>query len=220
LGRQQVEHKGAIIFMEKIGSSDLLHLLKKEAVNRGHLNPRSSLGLEQVYYLVRDMPYKRASSRDPETIIREWQGTCSGKHYLLKALFSELGYDSRVIACSTISLIDPAEVPEEMRALIDEAGGRFVDIHNYLILEYPGGEMVVDATWPVDTKAKGLKVNESFVLGEDMVIAADPIDTWVVPEDRNPQEFKNELLANNFTPDELHYRDLIIQALSRLLAGA
>ena len=26
------------------------------------------------------MPYQRASSRRPESIIEEWRGTCSGKH--------------------------------------------------------------------------------------------------------------------------------------------
>ena len=47
------------------------------------------------------MTYQRASDRQPETLIREWRGTCSGKHYLLQALFAELGIPARLIACTT-----------------------------------------------------------------------------------------------------------------------
>ena len=135
--------------VEKNAPPDLLNLLHAEAVERGQINPHASLDLARAFYLVRDMPYERASSRDPETIIREWQGTCSGKHYLLKALFEALGHHARVMACSTVELIDPDHVPAELGAILAETGGRFVDIHNYLVLEYPGGEMIVDATWPL-----------------------------------------------------------------------
>ena len=202
----------------KNGSPDLLEMFHAEAVSRGLLNPHTSLDLAQAFYLVRDMPYERASSRDPETLIREWQGTCSGKHYLLKALFAALGYNSRVMAASVVAMIDPNQVPAELGVILAETGGRFVDIHNYLILEYPGGEMIVDATWPVDVKAEGLIVNEKFVLGEDMQIAADPIENWVIPDDRNPQDFKNELLDKNFTPEDLQHRDRVIKTISQLLA--
>jgi len=50
--------------------------------------------------LVRDMPYQRTSTREPEAIIQEWRGTCSGKHYLLDQIFREEGLESRVIMCT------------------------------------------------------------------------------------------------------------------------
>ena len=56
--------------------------------------------------------------------------------------------------------------------------GRFVDVHNYLILEPPEGEMIVDATWPLATKGMGTVVNERFVLGENHQIACEPLKTW------------------------------------------
>lgn len=74
----------------------LLEALKSEALQRGLLKPEEEIDLKKAFFLVRDMPYIRASSRDSETIIREWRGTCSGKHYLLKKLFAELGYQSHV----------------------------------------------------------------------------------------------------------------------------
>jgi len=135
----------------------------------------------KAFYLVRDMPYQRASSREPQTIIDEWRGTCSGKHYLLKALFAELGYSSRVVVCTTVEHFDPQKYEGRMRTLLEECDGRFVDAHNYLILELPEGEMIVDATWPIATKGRGTVVNEYFVLGENQKIAAEPSQSWKVP---------------------------------------
>jgi hypothetical protein len=191
----------------------LLEILKSEAVERGLLNPAEEIDAEKAFLLVRDMPYIRASSRDPETILREWRGTCSGKHYLLKGLFAELGYASRLIACTTVVHIDPKDVRGKLRKLLEQSGGRFVDVHNYLILELPGREMIVDATWPLATRDMGTVVNERFVLGENQRIACEPLKTWVVPEDRDSQEFKDEILKDSFTPEELAHREEFIKTL-------
>ena len=195
-----------------------LEILKSEAVERGLLKPGEDIDAEKAYTLVRDMPYTRASSRDSETIIREWRGTCSGKHYLLKKLFAELSYSSRLIACTTVTHIDPKDVRGKLRKLLQQSNGRFVDVHNYLILDLPEpeGEMVVDATWPMATKGMGTVVNERFVLGQDQKIACVPIKTWVVPEEGNSQEFKNKILKESFTPEELEHRDEFIRTLGKM----
>ena len=195
------------------GESMLLETLKSKAIERGLLKPENEIDLRQAYFLVRDMPYTRASSRDSETIIREWRGTCSGKHYLLKKLFAELGYQSKLIACTTVTLVDPKTVSGKLRKLLEQSNGRFVDVHNYLLLQLPQGEMIVDATWPLVTKGKGTVVNEDFVLGQNQQIACVPIKTWVVPEGVNSQEFKNQILKESFTPQELAHRDEFIKEL-------
>jgi hypothetical protein len=191
----------------------LLETLKSTAVDRGLLGPEQDVDAERAFLLVRDMPYTRASSRDPNVIIREWRGTCSGKHYLLKGLFSELGYSSRLIACTTVVHIDPKEVSGKLRELLKQSNGRFVDVHNYLILELPEKEMIVDATWPISTRGMGTVVNERFVLGEDHQIACKPVKTWVIPDDRDPQEFKDEILKESFSPEELAHREEFIKTL-------
>lgn len=190
-----------------------IETLRSKAIERRLLKPGEEIDAAKAFFLVRDMPYTRASSRDPEITIQEWRGTCSGKHYLLKSLFAELGYESRLIACTTVAYIDPRDVSGKLRELLEQSAGRFVDVHNYLILELPEGEMIVDATWPLTTKGMGTVVNENFVLGENHQIACTPIKTWVVPEDRDSQEFKNEILKDSFTPEELAHRDKFIQAL-------
>ena len=194
----------------------LLDTLKSKAVEKGLLKPGEEIDTEKAFTLVRDMPYTRASSRDSETIIREWRGTCSGKHYLLKKLFAELGYSSRLIACTTVAHIDPKEVRGKLRRLLEQSNGRFVDVHNYLILELPKGEMIVDATWPIATKGMGTVVNERFVPGEDHQIACEPLKTWDVPDDRDAQEFKDEILKDSFTPEELAHREEFIQTLGKM----
>ena len=191
----------------------LLDILRSKAVDRGLLNAEANIDAEKAFLLVRDMPYIRASSRDPETIIYEWRGTCSGKHYLLKKLFAELGYTSRLIACTTVTHIDPKKVRGKLRKLLEQSEGRFVDVHNYLILELPDKEMIVDATWPLSTKGMGTVVNERFVLGENHRIACEPLKSWVVPDDRNSQEFKDEILRSSFTPEELAHREEFIKTL-------
>jgi hypothetical protein len=191
----------------------LLETLKSEAIQRGLLKPEEEIDLKKAFFLVRDMPYTRASSRDSETIIHEWRGTCSGKHYLLKKLYAELGYRSRLIACTTVNYIDPKSVSGKLRKLLEQSNGRFVDVHNYLVLELPEGDMIVDATWPLATKGMGTVVNESFVLGENHQIACKPLKTWVVPENRNSQAFKDEILKDSFTPEELAHREEFIKTL-------
>jgi hypothetical protein len=194
----------------------LLEQLKAKAIGKGLMGPQDELDAARAFLLVRDMPYARASSREPETIVEEWRGTCSGKHYLLKALFAELGYASRLIVCTTVADLDPGQFSGKLRRLLEQSNGRFVDVHNYLILELPDGEMIVDATWPLDTKERGTVVNEQFDLGKSQKIAAEPIESWVVPDGRDPQEFKNEILNESYSPQELAHREAFIEAIGEL----
>ena len=197
----------------------LLSLLKSEAVRRGLLDPVAKINPPLAFTLLRDMPYQRASDRRPETTIAEWRGTCSGKHYLLQALFAELRLPSQVMSCTTVYPIDPNDVPESQRPLYEAANRRFVDVHNYLLVELPGGgQMMVDATWPLSARKTGLPVNETFVLGQDHHLAAVPLESWPIPAGRDPQEFKDELLRAHFTPDELEFREEVIRALGERTA--
>jgi len=197
----------------------LLELLKSQAIEKGLLKPEDEIDAEKAFLLVRDMPYIRASSRDPETIISEWRGTCSGKHYLLKGLFAELGYSSHVVACTTVGHIDPQKVFGKLRKLLRQSEGRFVDVHNYLVLELPDGDMIVDATWPISARGMGTVINEHFVLGEDQKIAVKPLKSWIVPDDRDPQEFKNEILKESFTAEELAHRDEFLETVSKITSN-
>ena len=198
----------------------LIRLLQEEAEKRGLLTAGAAVDAATAFRLVRDMPYIRASSREPETILREWRGTCSGKHYLLKGLFAELGIPARLIACTAVTEMDVASLHPSLQPIMEKGNGRFVDVHNYLVLDLPDGEMTVDATWPLSAKDTDLIVNETFTLGEDQKIACTPLQTWVVPDDQEPQEFKNHLLSTHFTAKELATREAFVQAMSALFKAA
>lgn len=198
----------------------LLDLLRRQAQRRGLIAADTEIDAARAFYLVRDMPYQRASDRQPETTLHEWRGTCSGKHYLLKALFAELGLAADVMACTVVTRPDPQSLPAPLAHILAPSGGEFVDVHNYLRLHLPTGDMIVDATWPLSTKKHGFAVNETFKLGESQRIAGQPITSWVVPEDVDPQAFKQELLHRYFSSDQLQAREAFIETLSLLLAGA
>jgi hypothetical protein len=118
------------------------------------------------------------------------------------------------MACTASTPVDPARVPETLRSLYEAANRRFVDVHNYLLLDLPGGQqMIVDATWPLSAQESGFTVNEAFVFGQDHQLAAEPLETWPIPEGRDPQEVKDELLCHHFSPAELEFREEIIRAL-------
>ncbi len=196
-----------------------LTLLRQEAEARGLLTPDQSLDPATVFRLVRDMPYQRASDHRPETVLREWRGTCSGKHYLLARLFRELGLDARVMAGVLRYRPDPKTTAPSLLALLEPAGGVFVDVHNWVEILLPEGPMTVDATWPISLKPYGFPVNEDFQLGVSQALAYPIEKTYVVPDEGDPQAFKEALLKKHFTPEELAARDAFIQALSRMLAG-
>ncbi len=194
----------------------LLDLLHAQAVQRGLIEPAQTLDAPAVFNLVREMPYRRAADRQPETIISAWQGTCSGKHYLLQALFGELGLSAQVMACTTSEPIDAAKIPPELFPLYEAANRRFVDVHNYIVLDWPGlGPMLVDATWPLESAGRGMRVNPALIPGQDQLIALDPLQSWPIPAGRDPQAFKQELLQAHFSPAELQFREVILAALMR-----
>ena len=194
---------------------NLLSLLERESRERGLLAEGESVTVERAFSLVRDMPYRRASSRRPEAIVEEWQGTCSGKHYLLADIFREMGLEARVIMCThRFTSQNTGHLPEELRRLV--AYGPVPDVHTYLRVNTAQGWTVVDGTWPGSAAPLGMPVNGEFAPGRDMIVACDPIETLPVPEGRDPQEFKEQMIAK-FCGESSQVRDDFIEGLGRWL---
>lgn len=185
---------------------ELVQQLRREALARG-LNVPDQPGPADVFSLVRELPYRRASDRRPETTIREWRGTCSGKHYLLRALLAELGIESDLIAAPCYVAVDPARLPAPLAAILAE--GPVPDVHNYLRLPW-----IVDATWPLATAAYGVPVNPEWLEGQDMLLPCSPQQEFTVPEGASEQAFKNRLLSEHFTAEELERRDRFFAELA------
>ncbi len=196
--------------------TSLLSLLEQESRKRGFLSGNESLTPELAFALVRDMPYRRASSRKPEAIIEEWRGTCSGKHYLLADIFRELGLESQVIMCThRFTVENTRHFPAELRKLV--AVNPVPDVHTYLRAKTADAWTVVDATWPSSAGPLGMTVNHVFQPGSDMTIACDPIDTLPVPEGRDPQEFKEQVIRG-FCGASSGVRDEFIEGMGLWLS--
>ncbi len=183
----------------------LISTFQKEAAQRSlwplpGKDAAHPLGAPEAFSLVRDMPYGQASSCEPLTTIREWRGTCSGKHYLLRTLFSELGLRADLMACTTrITAANAVYLPAAERELLRDSS--VIAIHNYLILHAPNGPMIVDATWPLEMKPLGLPVNEEFVWGRDMALACEPIVHQAIPDGADPEAFKASLVRRSSSPE-------------------
>jgi hypothetical protein len=174
--------------------SGLVARLAEAAYRRGLLDARSAVPTARAFALVRDMPYRRASSRRPEAIIDEWRGTCSGKHYVLHGIFEELGLDSRL--CLATHVFDEAgtrHFPPALRA--EGVAAAVPDVHTFLRIRAPAGWTDVDATWPRAAGRLGLPVNEQFIPGQSMTLACAPIDISEIPAGVDPQAVKEALGA-------------------------
>ena len=195
--------------------SEMASLLERRSRERGLLPADEPLTAERAFALVRDMPYRRASSRSPEAIVAEWQGTCSGKHYLLADIFRELGLESKVVMCThRFTQENTGHFPPELRELL--ADGPVPDVHTYLRIKTSEGWTVVDATWPSSAGPLGMTVNSEFEPGRDMTVACNPIETLPVPDGQDPQEFKEKVIAE-FCGAGNKLRDEFIEGLGRWL---
>lgn len=196
--------------------SSLLSLFEQESRARGFLADNDPLTPERAFAMVRDMPYRRASSRKPEAIIDEWCGTCSGKHYLLADIFREMGLESKVVMCHhRFTVENTGHFPAELRRLVAE--GPVPDVHTYLRVNTDQGWTVVDATWPSSAGLLGMTVNQDFRPGIDMILACDPIDTLPVPDGQDPQEFKEQLIKK-FCGASSQVRDDFIEVMGHWLS--
>jgi hypothetical protein len=198
----------------------LLADLRRRAAELELVTADAHLDADAVFRLVRDMPYRRASGREPATTIAEWCGTCSGKHYLLRALFEELGVP-------VVLLVAPHEftpenapwLPPELLAECREAP--VPDVHNFLRvqLEPELDWQSVDATWPLAARDLGLPVNEALRPGVDHMLAADPIEVHHVPPEVDAQELKQRIIEEVAAGQEAR-RDAFIERLAAWLADS
>ena len=199
----------------------LLTDFRDEARRRGVLAADEAVTLGSAFRVVRDMPYARATDRAEATVIREWRGTCSGKHYLLAAILDALGYEAAVLLATHSFTADNA--PWLPPALLDEVRrGPVPDVHTFLrVRSDPVADewMTIDATWPLSAGALGLPVNARLTPGIDQRIACEIEEIIHVPDDEDPQAMKERILELH-AGDEAARRDLFIEALASWLAAS
>jgi len=163
-----------------------------------------------LFERVRDMAYAYPASRDPLEVLRLRRGSCSGKHYLLGALFRGIGLPVRHMICTHRFNESPIVFPEPMQHLLEK--NEIVDCHDYLQIEVDGEWVDVDATWERGLREFGFPVNEDWD-------GRSPMPLSVVPEElaiaeRDPERLKEELLSK-LTPRQRALRRQFLEALSK-----
>jgi hypothetical protein len=167
-------------------------------------------GAREIALQVRDLPYRRPTDNEPETLIAEWCGTCSGKHRLLAVLLAELGYATRLmIATYRFRWQGPGEPPAALaRVLVD---GPVPDVHNFLEVATADRHwQALDVTWPPGAERLGFVVNDDWQPGIRQAVAClEPYTAWPVPPDSDPAVYKAAVVARWCGPERLRREALV-----------
>ena len=194
----------------------LLSILGAQSRKRGLIRFRKTVDARAAFALMRDTPYQRSSTMEPEAIIQEWRGICSGKHYFLDQIFREEGLGSRVIMRThRFAEETTADFPPGLREVV--AQGSVPDNHTCIRPNIETGWMTVAVTRPIKAASLGMTVNGVFELGNDTTLACSPMETYEVPGGRDPQEFKEEFIEI-FCGSQTDDRDRFINGLSEWLS--
>jgi hypothetical protein len=161
---------------------------------RARLAPEPAL--TDVVEAIRAMPYRRPTDRTPAGVVREWAGTCSTKHALLRQLVAERFSHS---TCRLVHRVYRV-TPELARARFGPAAATAVppegllDVHTYATIERDGHSAVVDVTFAGEPRWDGRSdmplacgAGTDHDAGEDaMATKAALVDRYCDPAVREP----------------------------------
>lgn len=170
------------------------------------------MGLDQLLFCLRDMPYQRpSSSSDVNAIITEWRGTCSGKHIAVHALLHEIGLKPTLMMRAY--RVDEADTLP--RALLDKFSGKGIwDVHNFVLCNLNGRQTAIDITWPLSLREAGFTTTAHWNGTQDFLIAAPAgKDQEISPTELGLTQ-KKELLSAVNNPDSMAIREAFIEALA------
>ena len=128
-----------------------------------------------LYERVRDIPFGSIGSRDPYKVYQANKGTCSGKNFLIKELFNEIGVETKDMIClqrwkdltwypdDEYNVVD---LPDYLMKLFEN--NEIVDFHNYVKIYVDGKWVQLDVTIDAPLKALGFHVVENWDGKTDM----------------------------------------------------
>ena len=112
------------------------------------------LSAQELFTLVRDIPFVLGAEGKPETLIRDNYGGCVKKHLFLAPRLKRIGYKVDI----GIAQFDWRElpIPDDILALLKQP----IQYHMFLYLNKNGRSSIVDATWDKGMSEKGFPINE------------------------------------------------------------
>ena len=166
-----------------------------------------------AFQKIRDIPYGSTGEREPEIIVNNNLGSCSGKHILLNHLFIKLGLQSKIMTC--LHHFDQAlptgnKYPRRLQEIIRDH--RVIDFHHFIKLKVDQEWFNVDATWDSPLNAYGFPVNLDWQGKGQTTIAVQPIKFY--PETDNIIALKEKLISE-LPPKERSIRAEFLELLTK-----
>jgi hypothetical protein len=128
-----------------------------------------------IFHAVRRMRYASRGSRSPLTVLERREGSCTGKHLLLRDLLRRAGEaaDVEIVEgdfARGLPVVDTMSEP--LRRWVRDGGIR--DYHNCIMLYTPTGILRLDATWHDALEPLGFPVNARWAGEGETTIALKP----------------------------------------------
>jgi hypothetical protein len=161
-----------------------------------------------IFKKVRDIPYGDIGSRDPDDILENNMGTCSGKHSLLKKLYENAGIECKNFVALHKFIDLPIKYPSNLMDILNKSD--IIDPHNFIKIKIDNKWITVDATWDKTLKKYGFPVTENWNGKSSMNLCVIPLDIEEVADPIKYKEQKLSLLPKKIQED----RKLFLKSLS------
>lgn len=154
--------------------------------------------LAELIEAIRAIPHGRPRERSGEAVVRDWRGTCSTKHDLLRRLRPDL----QLHFIHRMFLLTPEAARKHLGAdvaeVVPEEG--FLDVHTYATGMVGGRRTVIDVTFPGEPWDGQSDMQIPWGDGQDFEIG-----------DESPFESKDKLVEEHGDPE---VRRRLIEAIS------
>jgi hypothetical protein len=183
------------------------NLIDKWQIKNSKILPQIS-----IFNKVRDIPYGSTGEREPEEIVRNNLGSCSGKHILLSNLLRKLGMKTKIATCLhhfEKALPFNETYPKRLKDIINNYN--VIDFHHFVRLYVDGSWVALDASWDAPLQYFGFPVNLNWDGRSDTIIAVKPIKFYDDTDDIIM--FKQKLLGT-LKPQESDVRSEFLKLLT------
>ncbi|MFK7762508.1 MAG: hypothetical protein AB8B62_04545 [Roseobacter sp.] len=170
-----------------------------------------------VFHAVRRIPYGSRGGRDLRTVVEHNEGSCSGKHILLRALLRHSGHQAEIETVRgdfTSRLTVHASMSPDLQGMCRDGG--VVDFHQYVVWTGAEGALKLDATWSDGPIQHGVPGNQDWSGSGDTTLALTP--DAVLERVEDVPTYKQSLLAC-LSPEDQRHRLAFLSLLTEWVEG-
>ena len=168
--------------------------------------------LRDFLHVIQDIPYGRAGSTEPESVLRDWRGTCSGKHLLGYRLLSTCNHAPRLYLGRF--QLKPDSVPIDFSEFA-ETPDTVWDVHNFL--RAGPGSNIVDLTWPSFLIDHGFRTTRHWEEWSNFELAAPVTEVEEIDPSPRGLEYKS-IILKKLNGKNQAVRERYITALTQRIA--